>query len=428
MAEDPHVRKKRGRFIKKGDPISDVLTISDFNLMEICDTSITYADNINSNVIHNKLHEPTEISETVRQSQEIETVFEPAEFRPVIKPLDFTQEWIKQKKQLHSRHSRIDDDDDIDIEMENIARKLRKKFKSSEIDDDLNSPEAEVKKIGESLEFIADMDGDGETHGLDNLSRPQKANEINAFSENTSPLEPVLPTVTATQPPADTMEEKKLPDLSDSGVEFDSNPLIQDQVEADTTPPNVEKDLTQRNIINEHEIENAFQRARSDGFEDGYRDGEEKALLSVQEKVASITEELANVLGELEGLKKNILTSTQENFRMVAEGLVSSLLGRELSINPTSMTSIIEKAVAEAVPNDEFTVLLSQDSYERLKVGASSEFMSKVKVDKELEGNNFKISSDLSVVDGNLAQMVSDMLDQADLNLFEEDLDKGEAS
>ena len=152
MAEDAHVRKKKGRFIKKGDPIAKVLTISDFDLMEICDTAVTYADNINANVIHNKLHDRDDLQGNVRQSQEIDTVFEPAEFRPVIKPLDFTQEWIKQKKQLHSRHSRLDDDDDIDIEMENIARKLRKKFKSDSKGLEANSEEDEVKKIGESLE------------------------------------------------------------------------------------------------------------------------------------------------------------------------------------------------------------------------------------------------------------------------------------
>ena len=100
--------------------------------------------------------------------------------------------------------------------------------------------------------------------------------------------------------------------------------------------------------VTEAERENAFQKARSDGFERGYRDGEEKAMIAVQEKVAAITDELANVLGELEGLKGNILASTQENFRLVAEGLLGSLLQKEVAINPESFAKLIEKAIAEA--------------------------------------------------------------------------------
>ena len=126
--------------------------------MEICDTPITYADNVHSNIIHQKLHTYSALDEGVRQSVEIETIFEPSEFRPVIKPLDFTQEWIKQKKRLHSRHARSDDEDEIDIEMENIARKLRKKFSNKMKQQERNSEANETRKIGEQLDFIEHID------------------------------------------------------------------------------------------------------------------------------------------------------------------------------------------------------------------------------------------------------------------------------
>ncbi len=147
MAEESHVRRRRGRFIKNTDPLRKSLSITSFNLMEICDTPVTYADNIHSNVIHHKLHTNQSLDEGVRQSVEIETVFEPSEFRPVIKPLDFTQEWIKQKKRQHSRSARADDDDEIDVEMENIARKLRKKFSSKMKIQGKNNELSETKKI-----------------------------------------------------------------------------------------------------------------------------------------------------------------------------------------------------------------------------------------------------------------------------------------
>ena len=54
--EENHIRKKRGRFIKKDDPIQFSMAISEFNLIDICEFDVTYADNVEANIIHSRLH------------------------------------------------------------------------------------------------------------------------------------------------------------------------------------------------------------------------------------------------------------------------------------------------------------------------------------------------------------------------------------
>lgn len=417
MAEESHIRRNKGRFIKKTDPLKKSLSISSFNLMEICDTPITYADNIHSNVIHHKLHTLEALDEGVRQSIEIETSFEPAEFRPVIKPLDFTQEWIKQKKRQHNRNARADDEDEIDVEMENIARKLRKKFSSKVKMQEKNSEANETRKIGDRLAFEEHIDDDFiETSRVDlprseeliNLKEPME-DVADSVAESPHDIQASMDTLQqAVSNMADPIQE--LPSLKVNRTEpMSSNIIKKDEVKEaklEDTP------------LNPVEEENVYQKARSDGFEQGYRDGEEKAMLAVNEKVNAVVGELKSIFEEFTSLKSNILHSAQDNFQMICQTLVESLIQREFLLNPESFENVIQKAISEAVPNDEFKVLVSQDTYTQIKDFVSDHLASKLKVDQELKGDNFKIESQLSVVDGNISQIIKDLLDQADLDLF----------
>ncbi len=74
MNERTAVRKK-GRFIKKDDPLKNHLEVSDFNLLEICESNITYCDNPNGNIIHKDLHSEEEIRKIEESPDEISHVF-----------------------------------------------------------------------------------------------------------------------------------------------------------------------------------------------------------------------------------------------------------------------------------------------------------------------------------------------------------------
>lgn len=418
--EEPHVRKRKGRFIKKTDPMRHVMSISDFNLMDICETNITYADNINSNVVHSKLHLQEDLDIGVRLSSELEAVFEPTEYRPVIKPLDFTQEWVKQRKRMANR-SRMDDEDDVDFEVESIAKKLKKKLSNKVKMQEKASEDEEVKRIGNQLEFESSIDevdanleylkDESFVSQLEDASVTPDIGEDTMKSVGSAINEIAKPTVDIPSAAIDTKSEKNLDHeaLNDQFV-----PLAPSTKESmPNTPP----------TINHEERQLAFQEAKSKGYEDGYKDGEEKAMVILQQKVGEIVEEFGKIMNEFEGMKSNILHSSQENFQKVCQSMIEALIQREFKMNPKSFETVLNRAILEAVPNDDFKVLISQETFENIKDDISPNLLEKIKVDNSMAEGNFKIESNLSVVNGNISQIIEDLLNQADIELFDKSQD-----
>ena len=116
MNERTAIRKK-GRFIKKDDPLKNHLDVSDFNLLEICESNITYCDNPNGNIIHKDLHSEEEIKTIEDSPDEISHVFNRKESRPIIRPINFTSEWEKIMEKQNSKHLASMEEDEIDNEM-----------------------------------------------------------------------------------------------------------------------------------------------------------------------------------------------------------------------------------------------------------------------------------------------------------------------
>ncbi|SMF69493.1 FliH/SctL family protein [Pseudobacteriovorax antillogorgiicola] len=441
--EESHVRLRKGRFIKKDDPICEALSITNFNLMEICETHITYADNVDANIIHTKLHLDEDLDVGVKVPREIESIFEPAEYRPVIKPLDFTQEWIKQRKRMHSRSARLDEEDEIDLEMENIARKLRKKFSKQLKKQEAASEEQEVKKIGDELSFEETIDenpvvkGDSSPRKKAGLSLPNMKKKM--AEEGLPPLNPDetfagVPT-SASQQISD--DEPLAADPSSTSFKEVGEAINQIAPEIPAMPslprdPHISDEegfvpmspaVSSPPPMPQEDKEEAIEKAKSKGYEDGYKIGEEKAMIVIQEKVNQILDEFSKMIHEFEGMKSNILVSAQENFQTICQSMMESLLQREFQMNPKSFETIIERAIAEAVPDDEFKVLVSQDTYDRVKDDVSDSLKGRLKVDQGMKEGNFKIESKLSVVDGNISQIIEDLLDQADIELFDKHSD-----
>lgn len=411
--EKAFVRKVKGRFIKNDDPIRDSVSITDFNLLDICETEITYADNVDANIIHTRLHLEQSIDEGVKASKEINSIFEPTEYRPVIKPLDFTQEWIKQKKRMHSRHSRIDEEDEVDLEMENIAKKLKSKFgkkkkigKKAEPNTLKSSEEVGEKKINDGLEKAPKEDSSDYVEPSDSYKIIGDA--INQITEQEDALTSLNP-----------IDNKPVIEKS-AGEKIN---VVQQEIEK---PKNVVNEFIPmqeefKPQITDEEIEQIKEEAKSTGFEAGYRDGEEKATLVHQEKMSAVSDQLKDAMNQIESLKHSVLKNVQSNFEVLCRSMIESMLHREFQLNPSSFQTFLERAVTEAVPDDDFKILVSLESYESLKGICDENLMSKLKIDESLEGNNFKIESNLTVVDGNIHQIIEELLKQVDLNLFDQE-------
>ena len=423
--EENHIRKKRGRFIKKDDPIQFSMAISEFNLIDICEFDVTYADNVEANIIHSRLHLDDDIKAGVKPPDVMETEFDPAEYRPVIKPLDFTQEWKRQRAQYSGRASHLDDEDlDMDEfhgDSSNFEKNMEQKERAIEI--------GEVKRIGDELKFEHSIDKTGNLpneHTEDEMDDSNgsaisgvneesiddyesKANEDTQIELPKEDLSHIASAINQASPILQTENE-----MQDKGLSSISMPNAADQDAFVPLAPQENK----LPPISDKERSKAFEEAKSKGYEDGYKDGEDKATTVVQGKINEVLMEFNKIIHEFEGMKSNILTSAQDNFRVVCESMIESLLQKEFSINPSSFESIVERAIAEAVPDDEFKILVSQETYENIKDELGDQLKDKLKVDQNIEDHNFKIESKLSVVDGNISQIISDLLSQADINLF----------
>lgn len=399
--------KQKGRFFKANDPTTRVIDVSDFDLMEICDLPISYPDNPHANVFHSKLHDQVEIDQVISTSKQVNTVFELNDARPVIKPLDFTNEWRRIRKRMTERLTR-GDDDDLDYEQEGHTMTLRKKVREamSKMQQDAAQPEST-----QDSEAISQVESNIEAQPVAEEPKPVQ-DEVQ--EENERKEESTQPEVAPNQPFHFTSEDAEESDgFQEKSIEKEHQfvPMNPQQLGSNQEPPPAQP--------SEQEIDEAFQEAKAKGYEDGYRLGEEKALLAVQDKIQQTIEEVQNIVQELEGLKSNILHNAQENFQIICQAMMESLVQQQFTLNPATFQQVIQRAIDEAVPDDQFTVHVGPKAFENLKEHADEKFINKLKVDQELKQHDFKIESNMTVVDGNISQIISDLLEEADTNLFD---------
>ncbi len=362
--------KKNGRFIKKGDPLHKVLSVTDFSLAEICETPIAFHDNANANIIHNKLHLKEELAESVRGSHEIDAVFTVPEERVVIHPLDFTEEWRRMRRRQSTRLQRTDDDDDFDLDQ---ARAGQQDLDSSEAEE--AAPKSEEAPIPQTAEPAAP--------------------DIEA------PIAPPAPQAApAPQPEPTFYAEEEGPE--EEFVPYASNATV-----------------PLERAISEEELEAIRQEAREEGFRKGYASGEEKAALESRSKIQAILQEVSNIVENLEGLQSSILNQAQNNFYVICKNFVEAMLHREFSLNAEAFGAMIERAITEALNEDEFKIFVSPRVAKDLKDWSNERLRSRLKADDGLKDYSFRVEGQHASVDEDLQTIIKNLLDKADLSLFD---------
>lgn len=376
-------KKKMGRFIKSDDPIRKVLTITNFSLSEICESPYTSADNANANIIHEKLHDPEELRVGVRDPSEIEAEFPPSEERLVIRPLDFTDEWRRQKKRQANRQSRTDEDEDFDI------------FQQPTEEDD------------------------------DRDAEPVKAAPVEVRAEPTAPTPAVaapIPTPAAATPVTASASQMNpaAHNQTQSQRPIAPPPAVPVSSKSEFVPYMGQGEAVTVERPSDEELEAIRDAARSEGYRQGFKLGEEKATLEARQKVQAIISEVGTIINELQGMQRSVLGHVQENFQMICESLIESLLRREFKVNPDAFAAIIERAISEAVADDEYRVFVSPTVAKDLHTWQDKNLQQHIKTDDSLQGFHFRIEAKHASVDADLRKIIGDLLSQADLNLFEE--------
>ncbi|MES2745337.1 MAG: FliH/SctL family protein [Bdellovibrionota bacterium] len=385
--------KKNGRFIKRNDPLAKKLTITDFSLADICDTPITFHDNASANIVHERLHLKEDLAETVRLSHEIEQVFHSAEERMIIRPLDFTEEWARLRKRQSSRTQRSDDDEEFEMETSRDNKAA------------VDAAEEEVSPTPEEFAPGGLMDLPGKTPA------PQKATQAEPAAP--APIQPPTPQPVIQQaPPIE--EEPEFEEEAEAEAPLDDFVPYASQ----NTPGSVQVSALER-YPTEDELEAIRAAAREEGFREGYQNGEERATIEARSKVQVILEEVSNIVTNLEGMQSSILKSAQENFQVITQNLIESMLHREFHLNPNSFGMVIERAIDEALSEDEFKIFVNSKVARELKGWSNQSLLARIRSDDSLPEYDFRIEGQHGAIDASIKKIISDLLDQADLSLFE---------
>jgi flagellar biosynthesis/type III secretory pathway protein FliH len=380
------------------------MNISEFNLMEICDKPVTYHDNANANIIHNRLHSDEDLAEGVRESYEINMSF-PHELRPVIRPLDFTEEWKRQKKRMANRNHRLEEEEEFELDVTSLLKENKIDFKKATfrvIETAMPQQKKDVKEAKPPVNLFPQ-------------AMPVKASggEPKASAPASQPARPAAghpaPTPSATTPVQETMHH----------TQSDADDFVPYAPTKGGASPETPVQRMEPPQLSEDEREALRNEARAEGYQQGFQQGEEKGTLSAQDKISAITDELANIMENLQGMQKSILNHVQENFLMICQSFLEALLHREFKVNPESFGAVIERAIADALPDDEFSIHVSPQAFQDLSNWSNPEMRRRLKVDDKLQNDHFRVEGKHSVIDGDLPKIIRDLLDQADIQLFE---------
>ena len=381
--------------------------------MDICESTITHCDNPNGNIIHQNLHTNEEIQKIEESPDEISHVFNRKETRPVIRPINFTSEWEKIMEKQNSKHLATMEEDEIDNEMAEYAKQLREKKFQKEAgytEDDITAADPidndvpVADDIQDDKPLIQELPDQNKSEVTSPLNINDTLEEIRASDDDDSSERSL---------PNDTVVDEPDVKLDEGTAEEENTHLIEDNKERSEF---VESQFAP--IMNQEELKELEIKAHKKGYEDGFILGEEKGILSSEEKIDQIHQELSSVITELKGLKKSILMSAQENFRTIAQAMVESLIEKDFQVSDDAFGKFIDKAVMETTTDDDFTILVSSLMFEKLKQ-YNSDIEKHLRIDDSLDGSNFKIETKLGSVDGQVKKIISELLDKVDLNIID---------
>ena len=160
--------------------------------------------------------------------------------------------------------------------------------------------------------------------------------------------------------------------------------------------------------------------ARAEGFQNGFREGEERGLLSGQKNAAQVFSKVSEILTEFSGLKGLILDNVQKNFYELSQAIGEALVGREFSIKPEAYATMIQRVIKDTIVPNEFKVRMHPDTWQKVHDLGIADLESHLVKDNSITIGDFRVESALTVVDVNAKKLVSQLLEKADINLFDE--------
>ncbi|MBF0440812.1 MAG: hypothetical protein HQK54_02800 [Oligoflexales bacterium] len=452
---DERGKKNSGRYIRNGDPILKHIQIEDFSFGAVAELETIEADNPLNSIIHADVHRKEKLSRTLKDSREIRANLEPGVKRIILYPVDFTDDWKRMRERQRSRQGRYEDDEEIEMEREYILNKQRERKRlgltktdeddKTEIMDEVEKAVAEEDQAGETVSLPAEH----QREIMEIIEEKDEAPQILEAKPTTAEPDNA-PNVEINDNHSEIHKEsineatKALNDVADVNSkmksnldEISTNPVISQDVGDSAAPvskwtPKSESSFRPFKTYSDQETMSKISEKQSQlveelkakGYEDGFKVGEEKAALQLKNNYQELAKKLMVLIGELEGLKKNVLQNSQENFLILCQSMMEGLLRREFYVNRDSFASMISRAIREAVPDDKFRIHVNPEMADGLRDLLDDSLKNRIESDEKIPEGDFRIESGLTVIDGNMSEMVKDLFKNANLDLFEVEKDK----
>lgn len=322
-----------------------------------------------------------------------------------LKPLNFTEDWLKEKSRSKrrgvGRFEEDDDDDDMEEESESQGSEGEGGGVSSFVMQEFDPP-AEERSVEKKI----------------NVDVPPAYDQVSPLEgvrqRSGSIVDADLSRFASMHPTEQNLDEHR---------PHQQNPLIaeHENTQAAREPIVHYEQYAKPEIITPEQRAEAIDDARKVGYLEGFRQGEIKGNVKAQEDAQIIFSKLSAILDEVQGLKMQVLENAQDIFIDVCEAIAEAVVRKEFKLNPASFGAMIRQVVKESVPGDSFEIKLDQQMYEILQNAGLGDLASRIKCDSSLaEPGDFRIESNLTAVDGNLRRMVKEMMDRAGIELFDE--------
>lgn len=419
MAINTDGQKKLGRFIKKDSKLLSSVEMVDYNFNEIAAIQPVAYDNPDRNIINARFHDPQEIAANVKKPPSIDSLLEDVN-KPrlgLILPADFTQDWYNERSSSKKKRTDLDDDE-VNIDHAELARsRSRPVFHdqtnpsapdaetSSDADTDL--PDSLEQSHGAARPISPEIVRRGDHVGAEKLMTEEVMSSAikKAFTKQAS-YEVVR---SAEQQDRNSDSFTPLPTQSQNG------PIAAEEQA-------IESWKQQQELVRQNErlLEDLKSQARSEGYQAGFREGEEKGLLSGQKKAAQVFRKVEEILTEFDGLKSIVLDNVQKNFYELSQAIGEALLGREFSIKPEAYATMIQRVIKDTIAPNEFKVKMHPETWQRVYDLGIPELSPHLLKDPSVAIGEFRVESKLTVVDVSAKKLVQQLLEKADLNLFED--------
>lgn len=418
MAINTDGQKKNGRFLKKGSKLLSCVSMVEFSFDEILENLPLVYDNPDRSIINTRFHDPEEIDRGVKHSpsmnNELEDINKPR--HGVIFPADFTQDWYNER--LNKNRRRPDqDDDDEDFETSNFSKVI------AEVKDQ-SPPALAMESHSNHSPSLAD-DWKEASERSDGKIAAQPVPPESVRSPDSSAAQKLLNTdrMSAAISKAFTQSTNNSSDTRTSHQDtFTPLPTKTEQSPVAAEERAIETWKNQQMIAKENEqfLEELKSQARNEGFQSGFREGEEKGLISGQKKAAQVFSKVEEIITEFEGLKSIVLDNVQKNFYELSQAIAEALLGREFSIKPEAYATMIQRIIKDTIAPNEFKVKMHPDTWQRVVDLGIQELTPHLLKDPTIAVGEFRVESSLTVVDVSAKKLVQQLLEKADISLFDD--------